>query len=550
VCTGDGAEIERLERELAVACEQGDAAVARAEQAEAREEALRAKVAQLAALLYGDSSERRSTSGAGGEDGAGRDGASAGGGEDGAGEEGAGEGQGRSRGVGRRGQQPGRAGHGRRDYGHLPCEEVIHQPDPAELVCGCGAAYECFGEDRREEMDCEVRLWRRLHRRPRYRQTCGCGEAKGVVAAPAVASPTGQGRLAAGLLARLVCGKFLHGVPVNRMRLMWACEGADFAVGTLTGALRDVGGLLAPLAGAIRARNAAAGHLHVDETSWKVFAAAAGKTNHRWWLWVFAAADTTAFSVKPGRGAGVVAEHLGVDLDGELPVLPGGGELVVSSDFYPAYQRLGRDVAGVSNSWCWSHMRRYFLRAGQNHPGELGGWAEGWLERIDTLFAVHRKWALAAAESDTEAEAAGEIAAVVGEMDRLRHVQQADGDLPGPAHEVLATFAREWDGLTAFLYDPVVPLDNNRAERALRTPVVGRKNYHGSGAQWSAELAADAWTILATAGQNGLSGQALLTDYLQACAAAGGTAPAGAALARFFPWAVEETDQTRWSHPP
>lgn len=543
MCTGGRAEIERLEREREAACEQRDAALARAEQAEAREEALRAKAAHLAALLYGDSSERRSTLGSyGGDD---PEGVSAGDGE-----AGAGEGEGRSRGGRRRGQQPGRAGHGRRDYGHLPCEEIIHEPDPAELICGCGAAYEHFGEERREELDCEVRLWRRLHRRPRYRQTCACGQATGVVAAAAVASPTGQGRFAAGLLARLVVAKFLHGVPVNRMRLMWAGEGADFAVGSLTGALREVGGLLAPLAGVIRERNAAAGHLHVDETSWKVFVAVAGKANHRWWLWVFAGPDTTAFAVKPGRGSGVVAEHLGVDLDAEVPVLPHGGELVLSSDFYPPYQRLGRDVAGLSNSWCWAHMRRYFLRAGQNHPQVLGGWAEGWLERIDTLFAVHRKWALTPAGSAAEAEAAGEIAAVVGEIDRLRHAQQADPDLPGPAQEVLATLARQWNGLTAGLYDPAVPLDNNRAERALRTPVVGRKNFHGSRAGWSAELAADAWTILATAAQNGLNPQTLLADYLQACADAGGAAPAGQALARFSPWAPAEADRVRWSHPP
>jgi transposase len=35
-----------------------------------------------------------------------------------------------------------------------------------------------------------------------------------------------------------------------------------------------------------------------------------------------------------------------------------------------------------------------------------------------------------------------------------------------------------------------VALDNNAAERVLRNPVVGRKNYDGSGSVWSAHLAA------------------------------------------------------------
>ena len=40
---------------------------------------------------------------------------------------------------------------------------------------------------------------------------------------------------------------------------------------------------------------------------------------------------------------------------------------------------------------------------------------------------------------------------------------------------------REWEGLARHKEFPELPLDNNTAERALRGPVVGRKNYYGSG---------------------------------------------------------------------
>ena len=42
------------------------------------------------------------------------------------------------------------------------------------------------------------------------------------------------------------------------------------------------------------------------------------------------------------------------------------------------------------------------------------------------------------------------------------------------------------------------------------TPVIGRKNFYGSGARWAADLAADVWTITATAAQNGLEPLPLL----------------------------------------
>ena len=77
---------------------------------------------------------------------------------------------------------------------------------------------------------------------------------------------------------------------------------------------------------------------------------------------------------------------------------------------------------------------------------------------------------------------------------------------------------------------------NNVSERALRTPVVGRKNYYGSHAEWSAHLAARGWTLTATAERHGLEPLTYLTDYLTACAQAGGKPLEGQALDQFLPW--------------
>ena len=54
-----------------------------------------------------------------------------------------------------------------------------------------------------------------------------------------------------------------------------------------------------------------------------------------------------------------------------------------------------------------------------------------------------------------------------------RHLHQAK-------RPILDSLHNHWAGLTVFMARPEVALDNNSAERALRTPVVGRKNYYGS----------------------------------------------------------------------
>src|SRR5258706_3488595 len=64
-----------------------------------------------------------------------------------------------------------------------------------------------------------------------------------------------------------------------------------------------------------------------------------------WWCWVFVGPDSTVFTIAPSRSLKVLTEHLGIDTDtttGALPdALPGGRELLLSSDFYTVYQSLG-----------------------------------------------------------------------------------------------------------------------------------------------------------------------------------------------------------------
>ena len=88
-------------------------------------------------------------------------------------------------------------------------------------------------------------------------------------------------------------------------------------------------------------------------------------------------------------------------------------------------------------------------------------------------------------------------------------------------------------------------MDNNTAERAERGPVVGRKNYYGSGAVWAGQLAALLFSLLQTLCLWKLNPRAWLTAYLTACAEAGGAAPAD--VARFLPWNLSAAERARWA---
>jgi transposase len=503
--------------------------------------ALAEKVSVLAKLTFGKSSEKKAARQTPGEGGPG----------------GVGEGQAGGEPPGRgRGQRKGSRGHGRRDYSHLPTREEIHDVPDGERVCPCcGAGYARFGEETCEQIDWQVQLIRIVHRRPTYRRTCRC-PVRGVLVAPPVPKAITKGRFTTGFLARLLVEKFVLGRPVHRIVAALAHDGLDVAEGTLAGVFAACSALLAPLAELIIERNSAAAHLHVDETSWQVFAAVQGKDSHRWWCWVFVGPDTTVFTIAPSRSTKVLAEQLGIDTDDTdtdtltLPdALPGGRQVLLSSDFYAVYQSMGR-VDGVDPLWCWAHVRRYFIRAGDAHP-ELAAWTAGWTERIAALYAARTAIIAAAPGSAEHAMATAQFSAALNTIDAERAAQTSHAQLLHPAAaKVLATLDREWDGLARHREYPELPLDNNTAERALRGPVVGRKNYYGSGSVISAQLASRVFTITATAERAGLNPLAYLTAYLQECARAGGTAPTGEELTRFLPWAVSTQDRTAWARDP
>ena len=236
------------------------------------------------------------------------------------------------------------------------------------------------------------------------------------------------------------------------------------------------------------------------------------------------------------RSAGVAAGQLGIDR--EQTALEAGRRLVISSDFHKAYQSLAC-IDGVDPLWCWAHIRRYFLRAGAAQPEALGDWCDAWTERIAVLYRARHALAATMPGTDARADAAGRWQRAFTDIDAHRILQASDaarGLLHPAAAKVIATLSNEWDGLARHQDLPQLPLDNNEAGRALRTPVIGRKNFYGSGAGWAARLAADVWTVTATAARHDIGPLGLLTGYLQACAEHGGTAPAGAGLDPFLPW--------------
>ena len=409
--------------------------------------------------------------------------------------------------------------------------------DAGQRCCAeCGEPFEFLGTEDSEQVDWQVKITRIVWRRRRYRRRCS-HRGPETVCAPPAPRPVPKGLFTAEFLARLAYEKHVLGRPVHRIVAgagrRRVRRGAGHAV---RGAEADRAADRAVGGRDRRARPDQAGHVHADETSWQVFEDIEDKDGHRWWLWVFVTDATTVFVMDTSRSAEVAAGQLGIDR--EQSQLEAGRRLVISSDFHKAYQSLAC-IDGVDPLWCFAHIRRYFLRAGAAHPEALGDWADAWTERIAVLYRAHHALAATTPGTDARQRAQGRWQRAFTDIDAHRILQASDaakGLLHPAAAKVIATLSNEWDGLARHQDLPQLPLDNNTAERALRTPVIGRKNFYGSGAEWAAHLAADVWTVTATAARHDIEPLSLLTGYLHECARNGGAAPAGADLDPFLPW--------------
>jgi len=434
-----------------------------------------------------------------------------------------------------RGQQPGNAGPKRRDYSHLPVREKVLELPPEQCVCpDCGQPFVSHGyTDDSEEIEIEVGAYRRVIRRRRYRRTCTCDGPTTIMAPPAP-KLIPKGRYGVSVWVEILLDKYFGYRPTERLLGSWRLLDLDLAPGTVTDGLQRLEILLRPIYQALQERNRQ-GDLHqADETRWPVFVLLEGKEGYGWWLWVFLGPDTVVFLLNVSRGHEVPENHYQAESRGVLVV-----------DRYSAYKAMSWVKQGlVVLAFCWAHVRRDFIRVGKGWP-ELKTWALEWLRRIRDLYRLNRRRLAAKRDSAEFREADDCLRKAVAQMKKQMEAELACPVLTTPCRKVLESLQEHWVGLTRFVDDPRIPMDNNASERRGRGPAVARKNFYGSGSEWSGQLAAAAFSIFASLSMGKINPRKWLTWYFEECAAAGGKVPAD--IQPFLPWNLSEEQKKELS---
>jgi transposase len=422
-----------------------------------------------------------------------------------------------------RGRQPGQPAPRRRDYSHLPKrEQILELPETARICPECGQPLKACGSEDSEQLEIETLVYRRVIRRQRCQRTCDCPGPRTITAPPAP-KLIPKSLLGVSVWVEILLDKFASYRPTQRLLEQWRLLGMDLAAGTVTDGLQRLEPLFQPILEALRQRNRQSHYKQADETRWLVFVEQQGKLGFGWWLWAFSSKDTVVYILDDSRSHQVPEDH--------YPPQAGG---VLMVDRYSAYKAMLQVKNGsLILAFCWAHVRRDFVRVGKGWP-ELKSWALEWLRRIRDLYRWNRQRLAPASDAAAQTGLEQAVAAMRQQID----TELADPALRTPARKALSSLQEHWTGLTHFVNDPRIPLDNNLSERRLRGPALGRKNYYGSGALWSGRLAATLFSILATLKLWQINPRLWLSWYLQSCAEAGSQAPTD--IEPFLPWNLSE----------
>ena len=248
-----------------------------------------------------------------------------------------------------------------------------------------------------------------------------------------------------------------------------------------------------------------------DETYWRMMRASGSIAGtSRWWTWCITSPAAVYFHILKHRSQEAARVILGRY----------GG--VVMADGYGAYTALARGAPGFVLAHFWAHVRRKFVEIADTAPVA----SREVLDLLARLYAVDRAAQDRAADGAVLLDARRELRARDAQpiVARLREWACAQAVLPQSGlGKAIAYMLGMWDGLTRFLADPRIPLDNNATERAIRGPVIGRKNFYGARSQRGTEVAALFYTLGETAKLRGVEPKTYLRQAVLAALIAPGT---------------------------
>jgi transposase len=379
-----------------------------------------------------------------------------------------------------------RRGHGPTPQPKLPVIEVEHELEDADKACPtCGGGLKEMPGQYEEHDEIAViplRFVTKRHKRKKYTCPRGCC----IETALGPDKLVTGGRYAISFAIYVAISKYADHLPLERQVRMMAREGLMVTSQTLWDQIEQLAWVVESVMPRLLAHVLGHGVVGADETTWALFNQKPGQ-GKSWYVWVFRVESAVYYTIRGGRSAKMVEELL-VAFAG-----------VLMCDGYDGYVKLSNKYPRVILAHCWAHVRREFVEVEKTAPALCGEV----LDHIGELYAIEKK--CRGSEGEDRKKARDKESRLVIDKIVAWVYKAVPKCLPESGlHKAIGYMINMWPGLVLCLDDPSIPLDNNATERAIRGPVLGRKNHYGSRSLRGTEVAATFYSLVESAKLNDL----------------------------------------------
>ncbi|HCH62428.1 MAG TPA: IS66 family transposase [Deltaproteobacteria bacterium] len=333
-----------------------------------------------------------------------------------------------------------RRGGRRRPPVHLPADEERH------TVCACSR---CGGSvTKRDVLKTEVytAVQSYVRRRVIERERVVCATCDEPTTAPMPPMPCDRALYDCAFIAWVVTMKFAYLMPLDRIQAMLASQGVHLAMGTLVHLIERATALADAVDGEHMKQLKAGRYICFDGTGLKVLIPG---QRSAWdgYLEVYTREELTVFQFDLTKHADELRERLALV------------KAVLVTD---AESRNKAGAPGATFAHCNAHVVRKLREAVHVQP-ELA--REG-LDFLDDLYDIEEEASRFGLTGDKLRSYRQNGRPILERFKTWLH-RVAEADLPpsDPVGKVARYYLRHWEGLTRFVDDPDLPIDNNEAER-------------------------------------------------------------------------------------
>ncbi len=306
-----------------------------------------------------------------------------------------------------------------------------------------------------------------------------------LVTAPAPPRITEGSSYSDEMMIDTACSKYCDLIPIERQAQMAAREGLKaLPPQSLIEGTHNLADFLKQAYQKLQTEIITAKILHADETPHRMLE---GSASSSWYLWGFSTRRTCYFECHDTRSGDVASELL----------TRSQCEFLVS-DVYSGYAKAVKQtnqarsqhgLPSILHVYCNAHARRYFRQAGEmcEEEGEFF---------IKEYRKIYRLEGLAQKYPDHRVAIRERILKYFEKI-RDKCVLDVGGySSKSKLGKAMSYFLKNYEGLTRFIANADLPIDNNPAERLLRSPVVGRKTWYGTHSKRGAETAAILFSLV------------------------------------------------------